>query len=139
MKRIYILLFFGLLSTSSIHALTDLLGNWELYKVVKVTKVSSDTQNVSNTDALYVKYYFSYNNTFSSFHQKEKEDATGKWGFDKKENSIKIRNHTFAKSKTGLGDYNIKLTQLGKTIFVQVIADKKGKPLEDYIYRKIQG
>ncbi len=135
MKRLLITLFCVTLCTFNLAAQTDLLGNWELCKIVKLP---ADTQNIDAHNAKYIKYNFNYNNTFVAYHEKEKEEASGKWGFDRKENSIKIRNHTFIKSKTGLGDFNIKLSQLNKTVFIQVIEDKKGKPLEYYIYRKIQ-
>ncbi len=113
---------------------TDLLGKWELCKIVKLP---ADTQLIKPDNEQYITYNFSYNNTFAAWHQKEKEEGSGKWGFDRKENAIKVRNHTLVKSRTLLPDYNIKLTQVNKLYFVQVIEDKKGKPLEYRIFCKL--
>ncbi len=123
-----------LILSSRLSAQTDLLGNWELCKLVKLP---ADTQLINADNELYIRYNFNYNNTFLAYHQKEKEEANGKWGFDRKENAIKIRNHTFIKTKTVLPDYNIKIAQLTKTSFVEVIEDKKGKPVLYKIYRKL--
>jgi hypothetical protein len=133
------LLIVGLLflscSLTKLSAQTDLVGNWELYKIVKLP---SDTQLVKQDDPRYLKYNFNYNNTFSCFHRKENEEATGKWGFDRKENALKIRAQTFIKSKVTMDDFDLKLLQpLNKVMFIQVISDKKNKPLEYYIFRKI--
>jgi hypothetical protein len=113
---------------------TDLIGKWELYKIVTLP---ADTQLVKTDDPRYQTYNFNYNNTFTSYHRKENEEATGKWGFDSQKNAIKIKAHTFIKSKTGMGDYNIELLQpINKTVFIQVIYNKKDKPVEYHIYRK---
>lgn len=130
-----LLVFLGIAVWSGLRAQTDLVGVWELCKVVKLP---SDTQVVKQDDPRYLKYNFSYNNTFSCYHKKENEEATGKWGFDRAENAIKIRKQTFNKSKNTLEDYDIKLLQqINKVVFIQVISDKKNKPLEYYIYRKM--
>ncbi|MFL5752449.1 MAG: hypothetical protein ACJ76F_03505 [Bacteroidia bacterium] len=126
---------FLLCSLGRLNAQTDLVGNWELYKIVKLP---SDTQLVKQDDPRYLKYNFNYNNTFSCFHRKENEEATGKWGFDRKENALKIRAQTFTKSKATMEDFDLKLLQqINKVMFIQVICDKKNKPLEYHIFRKI--
>ena len=114
------------------YAQQELNGNWALTKIITV---KGDTQLVSKSDKRYVTYSFSYNNTFKSYHEEQKMDATGKWGFDKKGNAIKIKSHTFLKTKDGFGDYLIKLREYSKLVFVE-IKEEKGKPVAFWIYLK---
>ena len=135
MNRNLLILLFITSCIFKINAQADLLGNWELSKIVKLPK---DTQAIKNDNEKYIKYFFNYNNTFIAYQGKDKEEVNGKWGFDRKENAIKVRNHTFVKSKNTIPDYNIKLVVLSKTFFIQVIEDKKGKPIEHHIYKKLE-
>lgn len=121
-----------LLFAGKVFSQSELNGNWALAKIVTV---KGDTQIISKNDKRFVSYSFSYNNTFKSYHEEQKMDATGKWGFDKKENAIKIKSHTFLKTKEGLGDYLIKLREYSKFIFVEIKEEKK-KPVAFWIYVK---
>ncbi len=134
MKRILIITFLLAVGFSKAQT-TPYLGNWELCKVIILP---ADTQIIKKDDVRYVKYNFNYNNTFQSYHQQQKQEASGKWGMMKEDKKVflKIRSHTFSKTKEGLPDYQIVLGQTTKIHFQQLF-EKKGKITEIWIFCKV--
>ncbi len=134
MKRTLIIAFMLVIGFAKAQT-TPYLGNWELCKVIILP---ADTQIIKKDDIRYVKYNFNYNNTFQSYHQDQKKEASGKWGMMKEDKKVflKIRSHTYTKTKEGLPDYQIVLGQTTATYFQELI-EKKGKVVEIRIYCKL--
>lgn len=136
MKKI-ILLFVLIIGVGKVSAQsTPYLGEWELCKVVILPL---DTQKITRNDARYVKYNFNYNNTFASYHEEQKMEATGKWGLQKedKKSFLKIKSHTFTKTKEGLGDYEIKVWNVTPGTLIEYVEEKK-KIVSYRIYCRIK-
>ncbi len=105
-------------------------GSWALCKVVTPL---GDTQKITSNDARYVTYVFTYNNTFSTFIKEKNEEATGRWGYEFKTKTIKIKNPVLTKSKTAMGDRDMVIYQVTPDFFVEVKEEKK-KVFSYYIY-----
>ena|ERR1700744_5357960 len=105
-------------------------GNWALCKVVTP---KGDTQKIATSDARYITYNFTYNNTFTSFRKEKNEEASGRWGYEFKTKTIKIKNPVYIKSRVQLEDYNIVVQQVTGDFFVEVREEKK-KAFTYYIY-----
>jgi hypothetical protein len=112
----------------------DYIGHWQLAKVVTV---AGDTQLIKPADPRYVTYNFEYNNTFTSFIKEKNEEVTGRWGFEFKTKTIKIKNPVLNKTKTAIGDYDIVISQITPDFFVEAKPEKK-KKFTYYIYSKIK-
>ena len=134
MKNILLIAFY-LLSFGWIQAqTTQYNGNWVLCKVVTP---KGDTQLVSTTDARYITYNFTYNNTFTSFRKEKNEEASGRWGFEFKTKTIKIKNPVYTKTRTQIGDYDLVISQVTPNFFVEVKEEKK-KVFSYYIYCRVK-
>lgn len=105
-------------------------GSWALCKIVTP---KGDTEKISPADPRYITYVFTYNNTFTSFIKAKNEEATGRWGYEFKTKTIKIKNPMITKTKTALGDYDIVIHQVTADFFVEAKEEKK-KPVTYYIY-----
>ena len=109
---------------------TQYNGNWALCKVI--TPIG-DTQKIAVTDARYVTYSFTYNNTFTSFRKEKNEEINGRWGYEFKTKTIKIKNPVYIKSREQMQDFNIVIQQVTGDFFVEVREEKK-KEFTYYIY-----
>ena len=106
----------------------DYVGKWELCKIVTV---KGDTELIKSTDPRYLTYNFEYNNTFTSFSNEKKEEATGRWGYDFASKTIKFKNPVYTKTKEKIGDYNLVVQQVNPVNLVEVREEKK----KQYSYR----
>ena len=113
---------------------TQYNGNWVLCKIVGP---KGDTQLVSTTDARYITYSFTYNNTFTSFRKEKNEEANGRWGFEFKTKTIKIKNPVYTKTREQIGDYDLVISQVTPNFFVEVKEEKK-KVFTYYIYCRVK-
>jgi hypothetical protein len=136
MKKIILFLVLGFNAFAFFAQSTPYLGEWELCKIVNLP---ADTQLIKKSDSRYVKYNFNYNNTFSSYHEEQKMEATGKWGLQKedKRSFLKLKSHTFTKTKEGLGDYEIKIWNVTPASMIEYVEEKK-KIVSYRIYCKIK-
>ena len=105
-------------------------GNWALCKVVTP---KGDTQKIATSDARYVTYNFTYNNTFTSFRKVKNEEINGRWGFEFKTKTIKIKNPVYTKSREQMESFDIITQQVTADFFVEVREEKK-KEFTQYIY-----
>ena len=109
---------------------TQYNGSWALCKVVSP---KGDTQKVAITDARYITYEFTYNNTFTSISKKYNEECTGRWGYEFKTKTIKIKKPVLTASKKALEDYDIIINQVSDKFFVETRPEGK-KETWYYIY-----
>jgi hypothetical protein len=107
MKRILIT-FAGLMSCALAQT-KDYVGKWELCMIVTA---KGDTEHVRRTDARYLAYNFEYNNTFTSFTKDKEGEASGRWGFDFENKTIKIKNPVYVVTRQKIGDYGIAIEQV---------------------------
>ena len=122
-----------LFSLKTIHAqTTQYNGSWALCKVVTP---KGDTQKITTTDARYITYEFTYNNTFTSTGKKYTEECTGRWGYEFKTKTIKIKKPVLTSSKKALEDYDIVINQVNDKFFVETRTENK-KEIWYYIYCK---
>src|ERR1035437_8746584 len=129
MKNIYLtfcLFTFGFLNAQ----VKEYVGKWELYKIVTA---QGDTQLIKNSDARFISYNFEYNNTFTSFIKEKNEDITGRFGFEFKTKTLKLKNPMQAKTRTAIGDYDIVINNVTPNYFVEIKTEKK-KQVSYYIY-----
>ena len=105
-------------------------GNWALCKVVTP---KGDTQKIAPTDARYVTYNFTYNNTFTSFRKEKNEEINGRWGFEFKTKTIRIKNPVYTKSREQMESFDIITQQVTADFFVEVREERK-KEFAHYIY-----
>ncbi|MBS1646726.1 MAG: hypothetical protein JST67_05245 [Bacteroidetes bacterium] len=128
-------LFFGILFCATgictIQAqATQYNGSWALCKVVTP---QGDTQKISTNDARYITYDFTYNNTFTSFSKKNNEECTGRWGYEFKTKTIKIKKPVLSLSKKPLNDYDLVIENAAPAFFVETRTENK-KETWRYIY-----
>jgi len=112
----------------------DYVGKWELCKVVTA---KGDTQHIKSSDARYITYDFQGNNTFTSFVKEKNEEATGRWGFDFANKTIKIKNPVYTVSKNKIGDYGIAVHQVTLVNLVEVRKEEK-KTFSYWIYCRVK-
>lgn len=105
-------------------------GSWALCKTVSP---KGDTQLIAASDARYITYNFTYNNTFTSFRKEKNEEASGRWGYEFKTKTIKIKNPVYIKSRVQMEDFNMVINQVTANFFVEVREIKK-KEFTYYIY-----
>lgn len=122
----------GLVNTKA--QVRDYLGQWQLAKIVTV---AGDTQLIKPSDPRYVNYTFEYNNTFTSFVKEKNEEMTGRWGYEFKTKTIKIKNPVMTKTKTAVGDFDIPISRVTPDYFVEARPEKK-KQFTYYIYTKVK-
>ncbi|MGZ3902273.1 MAG: hypothetical protein ACXVC6_01165 [Bacteroidia bacterium] len=112
----------------------DYIGKWELRKTVTV---KGDTQLIKNIDPRFVWYNFEYNNTFTSFSNEKKEEITGRFGYEFKTKTLKIKNPMLSKTRTAIGDYDIVVYTVSPDYFVEM--REEGKKMFSYwIYYRIK-
>ena len=80
MKKIILVIAIAF-SAAGLKAQTDLIGDWELCKIVVLP---ADTQVVKQDDTRYIKYHFNYNNTFSGMdhrldERRREKEIKGIW------------------------------------------------------------
>ena len=121
---------FGILNAQ----VKDYIGKWELCKIVTA---QGDTQLIKSGDARFVSYNFEYNNTFTSFIKEKNEEVTGRFGFEFKTKTIKIKNPVLTKTKTAIGDYDIVINNVTLTNFVEIKTGKK-KTFSYWIYCRVK-
>lgn len=109
---------------------TQFNGEWALCKTVNA---KGDTTLVSAADKNYVTYAFTYNNTFTSFRNEKKDDElSGRWGYEFKTKTIKLKKPVYAKSKEALADQELVIDKVTDKYFVEVRKQKKES--EYFIY-----
>ena len=129
MKKIIIILI-CVLSFNSLKAqATQYNGSWALCKIVTA---AGDTQLVSEKDARYLTYNFTYNNTFTSFRKEQNEEVSGVWSFDFKTKAIRIRNALLTKTRTKLENYEIAIHKVTNNFFVEIKTENEKKKLFSY-------
>jgi hypothetical protein len=107
----------------------DYIGKWALCKVVTA---QGDTQLIKNSDPRFVSYNFEYNNTFTSFSNEKKEEITGRFGYEFKTKTLKMKNPMLAKTRTAIGDYDIVVYGVTLVNFVEVRTENEKKKLYSY-------
>jgi hypothetical protein len=112
----------------------DYVGKWELCKIVTA---KGDTIRIKSSDARYITYNFEYNNTFTSFIKEKDEEATGRWGFDFANKTIKIKNPVYTKTKTKIGDYGIVVHMITPINLIESREEKK-KQISYWIYCRVK-
>ena len=112
----------------------DYVGKWELCKIVTA---KGDTILIKNNDVRYVNYNFEYNNTFASFIKEKNEEVTGRWGFEFKTKTIKIKNPVLTKTKVAIGDYALVIQVVMPNYFVEIKEEKK-KQFSYWIYCRVK-
>ena len=112
----------------------DYVGKWELCKVVTA---KGDTQTIKNSDPRYMTYNFEYNNTFTSYEKAKDEEATGRWGYDFANKTIKIKNPVYVKTKTKIGDYPIVVHMVTPINLIESREEKK-KTFSYWIYCRVK-
>src|SRR4051812_20498441 len=103
---------FGILNAQ----VKDYIGKWQLCKVVTA---QGDTQLIKNSDPRYITYDFEYNNTFKSFVKEKNDEITGRFGFEFKTKTLKLKNPMQAKIRTAIGDYDIVVNSVMPDYFVE--------------------
>lgn len=133
MKKILLLL--GIMGCGMMNAqVKDYIGKWELCKVVTA---KGDTQLIKNTDPRFVWYNFEYNNTFTSFGNEKKEEVTGRFGFEFKTKTLKLKNPMLSKTRTAIGDYDIVVASVTPVNFTEVREEGK-KAFSHWIYCRVK-
>ncbi|HXB40346.1 MAG TPA: hypothetical protein VNZ49_07370 [Bacteroidia bacterium] len=133
MKKLFVTL--SLFAFSTLSAQTkDYVGKWELRKIVTA---KGDTIHIKSSDARYITYNFEYNNTFTSFVKEKDEEATGRWGFDFANKTIKIKNPVYTKTKTKIGDYGIVIYMITPINLIESREEKK-KQFSYRIYYRVK-
>lgn len=112
----------------------DYVGKWELCKVVTV---KGDTEKIKSSDARYITYDFQGNNTFTAFVKAKDEEATGRWGFDFANKTIKIKNPVYTVTKNKIGDYGIAVHMITPVNLVEAREEKK-KQFSYWIYCRVK-
>ena len=112
----------------------DYVGKWQLCKMVTA---KGDTVLIKDSDPRFVNYNFEYNNTFTSFIKEKNEDVNGRWGFEFKTKTIKIKNPVLAKTRVAIGDYDIVIHVVMPNYFVEVKEEKK-KQFSYWIYCRVK-
>jgi len=112
----------------------EYVGKWELYKIVSA---QGDTQLIKSSDARFISYNFEYNNTFTSFVKEKNEDITGRFGFEFKTKTLKLKNPMQTKTRTAIGDYDIVISSVTPINFVEIKTEKK-KTFSYYIYCRVK-
>ncbi len=112
----------------------DYIGKWELCKMVTA---QGDTQLIKSSDVRFITYNFEYNNTFTSFIKEKNEEVSGRFGFEFKTKTIKIKNPVLAKTKTAIGDYDIVINNVTLINFVEIKTEKK-KQFSYWIYCRVK-
>jgi len=131
----HIILVWVLLTFAAANAqVKDYIGKWELCKIVTV---KGDTELVKNTDSRYRNYNFEYNNTFTSFIKEKNEDVNGRFGYEFKTKTIKIKNPVLAKTRVAIGDYDIVIHVVMPNYFVELKEEKK-KQFSYWIYCRVK-
>ncbi|HWY38492.1 MAG TPA: hypothetical protein VNY73_08035 [Bacteroidia bacterium] len=118
-------LFLGIsiFALATLHAqVKEYIGKWDLCKIITA---QGDTQLIKNSDPRFISYNFEYNNTFTSFIKEKNEEITGRFGFEFKTKTIKIKNPMQAKTRTAIGDYDIVIYSVTPDYFIETIAEKK--------------
>ncbi len=129
MKKTTLILLF-VLSFNLIKAqATQYNGSWALCKIVTT---AGDTQLVSEKDARYLTYNFTYNNTFTSFRKEQNEEVSGVWSFDFKNKAIRVRNALLTKTRTKLENYDIVINKVTNNFFVEIKTENEKKKLFTY-------
>src|ERR1700740_280668 len=98
------------------------IGKWELRKTITV---KGDTQLIKNIDPRFVWYNFEYNNTFTSFSNEKKEEITGRFGYEFKTKTLKMKNPMLSKTRTAIGDYDIVIHSVTPINFVEIKTESK--------------
>ena len=133
MKQLILVL--SLLIVGSANAqVKDYIGKWELCKVITA---KGDTQLIKNNDPRFISYNFEYNNTFTSFSNEKKEEVTGRFGFEFKTKTLKMKNPMLAKTRTAIGDYDIVVNSVTPVNFVEIRTEGK-KAFSYWIYCRIK-
>ncbi|MGZ3862485.1 MAG: hypothetical protein ACXVPN_02785 [Bacteroidia bacterium] len=127
---IFSVAFFGTMNAQ----VKDYIGKWDLCKVVTA---KGDTQLIKNSDPRFVWYNFEYNNTFTSFGNEKKEEITGRFGYEFKTKTLKIKNPMLSKTRTAIGDYDIVVNSVTPTNFVEVRQEGK-KAFSYWIYCRVK-
>ncbi len=96
-----------------------------------------DTQLIKSSDARFISYNFEYNNTFTSFIKEKNEEVTGRFGYEFKTKTIKIKNPVLTKTKTAIGDWDIVINNVTSINFMEVRAEKK-KTFSYWIYCRVK-
>src|SRR4051812_300609 len=117
-----LLIIFSLFTFSFLNAqVKEYVGKWELCKVITS---KGDTQLVKSSDPRFVSYNFDYNNTFTSFIKEKNEEATGRWGFDFKTKTIKIKYAMLSTTRVAMGDVDIAINKVMPNYFVEIKTEK---------------
>ena len=128
MKHLFLVL--GILTFGFTNAqVKDYIGKWEMCKTITA---QGDTQLIKNSDPRFVSYNFEYNNTFTSFSNEKKEEITGRFGFEFKTKTLKLKNPMLAKTRTAIGDYDIVVSKVLPDLFVEVRTENEKKKLYSY-------
>jgi len=133
----HLILVLSLVSFSFVNAqVKDYVGKWQLCKVVTT---QGDTQLINNTDPRYITYDFEYNNTFKSFVKEKNDEITGRFGFEFKTKTLKLKNPMQAKTRTALGDFDIVVNSVMPDYFVELKTEYAKKKLFSYwIYCRVK-
>jgi hypothetical protein len=133
MKKIILtlsLFTFGILNAQ----VKDYVGKWELYKIVTV---KGDTEIIKKSDPRFISYNFEFNNTFTSFNNEKKEEITGRFGYEFKTKTLKMKNPMLAKTRTAIGDYDIVINSVTPINFVEIKTESK-KTFSYRIYGRVK-
>ncbi len=112
----------------------DYIGKWELCKIITA---QGDTQLIKSSDVRFISYNFEYNNTFTSFVKEKNDEITGRFGFEFKTKTIKLKNPMQAKTRTAIGDYNIVINSVTPINFVEIRTETK-KTFSYRIYCRVK-
>jgi hypothetical protein len=112
----------------------DYVGKWELCKVVTI---KGDTELIKKSDPRFISYNFEFNNTFTSFSNEKKEEITGRFGYEFKTKTLKMKNPMLAKTRTAIGDYDIVVYSVTPTNFVEIKTENK-KAFSYRIYCRVK-
>ena len=121
---------FGILNAQ----VKDYVGKWELCKVVTA---KGDTELIKKSDPRFVSYNFEFNNTFTSFNNEKKEEITGRFGYEFKTKTLKMKNPMLSKTRTAIGDYDIVVYSVTPVNFVEIKTESK-KTFSYWIYCRVK-
>ena len=114
----------------------DYIGKWDLCKMVTA---QGDTQLIKNSDPRFISYNFEYNNTFTSFSNEKKEEITGRFGFEFKTKTLKLKNPMLTKTRTAIGDCDIVISKVLPNLFVEVRTENEKKKFYTYwLYSRVK-
>ncbi len=133
MKKLLFIL--GIVVAMTTNAQTkDYVGKWELRMIVSP---QGDTTHIKQNDARYITYNFEYNNTFTSYVKAKNEEATGRWGYDFGNKTIKIKNPVYTTSRVKIGDYDLVVKEVTPNWLAELRQEKK-KEFSTWVYLKVK-